>query len=204
MPPESTSASAPPAESPAVALRRARILDAALDLAREGGYDAVQMRTVADRAQVALGTLYRYYPSKVHLLVSTFAREFSVILDRLEERPVTGTAPGDRVVGVLERIAAHVERDRNLTDALTRSVLFSDATLAEEVHRVEVLLATMLARAIEDEPGLRLEDAADETAVLARVIRDLWLAALVAWAGGRNSSLEAQQYMASAVRLVLR
>lgn len=204
MPPESTSAPAAPTESSAVLRRRARILTVARALAQEGGYDAVQMRTVADQSEVALGTLYRYYPSKVHLLVSTFAREFTVILKQLEERPVTGARPGDRAVGVLERIAAHVQRDRNLTDALTRSVLFADSTVAEEVHEVEVLLATMLARAIEDEPGLRLEDAADETAVLARVIRDLWLAALVAWSAGRNTSLEAQQYMASAVRLVLR
>ncbi len=56
--------------------RRQRILDATYALAREGGYDAVQMRAVADQADVALGTLYRYFPSKVHLLVSALAREF--------------------------------------------------------------------------------------------------------------------------------
>ena len=50
--------------------RRKRILDATLALASKGGYDAVQMRTVAEQANVALGTLYRYFPSKIHLLVS--------------------------------------------------------------------------------------------------------------------------------------
>ena len=34
------------------------------------------MRAVAERADVALGTLYRYFPSKIHLLVSALAREF--------------------------------------------------------------------------------------------------------------------------------
>ena len=43
--------------------RRQRILDATLTLASRGGYEAVQMRAVADRAGVALGTLYRYFPS---------------------------------------------------------------------------------------------------------------------------------------------
>ena len=56
--------------------RRARILDASLVLAAKGGYDAVQMRVVAEQAGVALGTLYRYFPSKIHLLVSALAREF--------------------------------------------------------------------------------------------------------------------------------
>ena len=50
--------------------RRQRSLDATLMLASRGGYEAVPMRAVADRAGVALGTLYRYFPSKVHLLVS--------------------------------------------------------------------------------------------------------------------------------------
>ncbi len=56
--------------------RRKRILDATIALASEGGFDAVQMRSVADQAEVALGTLYRYFPSKIHLLVSALGREF--------------------------------------------------------------------------------------------------------------------------------
>ncbi|MEN0134880.1 MAG: TetR family transcriptional regulator, partial [Rhodococcus sp. (in: high G+C Gram-positive bacteria)] len=56
--------------------RRKRILDATLALASKGGYEAVQMRAVAERADVAVGTLYRYFPSKVHLLVSALGREF--------------------------------------------------------------------------------------------------------------------------------
>jgi AcrR family transcriptional regulator len=55
--------------------RRRRILDATVALAAKGGYDAVQMRTVAERAEVALGTLYRYFPSKVHLLVAALTQE---------------------------------------------------------------------------------------------------------------------------------
>src|SRR5262249_57103235 len=56
--------------TPNQAARRARVLDAALALATEGGYDAVQMRDVASRAQVALGTIYRYFSSKDHLLAA--------------------------------------------------------------------------------------------------------------------------------------
>ena len=57
--------------------RRKRILDATIAIASKGGYDAVQMRAVADRADVAVGTLYRYFPSKIHLLVSVMGREIS-------------------------------------------------------------------------------------------------------------------------------
>ena len=48
--------------------RRDRILAVARELAAAGGYDAVVMRDVAERSGVALGTLYRYFASKDHLL----------------------------------------------------------------------------------------------------------------------------------------
>ena len=62
--------------------RRKRILDATLAIASKGGYEAVQMRAVAERADVAVGTLYRYFPSKVHLLVSALGGSSSVSTPR--------------------------------------------------------------------------------------------------------------------------
>ena len=50
--------------------RRRRILHASAQLASRGGFDAVQMRDVATRAEVALGTIYRYFPSKDSLLLA--------------------------------------------------------------------------------------------------------------------------------------
>src|SRR5579862_4874341 len=66
--------------------RRKRILDATLALASKGGYDAVQMRTVAERADVALGTLYRYFPSKIHLLVAALTEEFEQLQEKLDRK----------------------------------------------------------------------------------------------------------------------
>jgi AcrR family transcriptional regulator len=73
--------------------RRERIIGATLALVSKGGYDAVQMRAVAERADVALGTLYRYFPSKVHLLVSGLARESERALDKLDRVRVAGDTP---------------------------------------------------------------------------------------------------------------
>src|ERR1700679_2232073 len=84
--------------------RRKRILDATLALASKGGYDAVQMRTVAERADVALGTLYRYFPSTIHLLVSGLAREFERAQERLDRSPVPGGTAYDRMLYVLGRV----------------------------------------------------------------------------------------------------
>src|SRR6476659_8304828 len=78
--------------------RRRRILDATLALASKGGYEAVQMRAVAERADVALGTLYRYFPSKIHLLVSALAREFERTQDKIDRAILRGDTPYDRIM----------------------------------------------------------------------------------------------------------
>lgn len=97
--------------------RRKRILDATLALASKGGYDAVQMRAVADRADVALGTLYRYFPSKIHLLVSAMARELEKVRERTERVTIPGDTPYDRLMFILARITKGMQRDPQLTEA---------------------------------------------------------------------------------------
>ncbi|MEZ5165347.1 MAG: TetR family transcriptional regulator [Acidimicrobiales bacterium] len=52
------------------AARRSRVIETAMVMANEGGYEAVQMRAVAERAGVSLGTIYRYFNGKDDLLLS--------------------------------------------------------------------------------------------------------------------------------------
>src|SRR5689334_7006341 len=47
--------------------RRERIVQSAIALLERGEYDAIQMRDVAQEANVALATVYRYFSSKEHL-----------------------------------------------------------------------------------------------------------------------------------------
>lgn len=53
---------------------RARILDAALRLFRERGFDATTMRDVAAEADVATGAAYYYYRSKEDLVMAFYLR----------------------------------------------------------------------------------------------------------------------------------
>jgi len=48
-------------------VRRAQIVRAAMDALKRGEYEQIQMRDVAEAADVALGTLYRYFSSKEHV-----------------------------------------------------------------------------------------------------------------------------------------
>lgn len=56
-----------------LAAREQAILDAATALAAEAGMTAVQIAAVAERAGIAAGTVYRYFPSKTDLVAALIA-----------------------------------------------------------------------------------------------------------------------------------
>jgi AcrR family transcriptional regulator len=178
--------------------RRKRILDATLALASKGGYEAVQMRTVAEQANVALGTLYRYFPSKIHLLVSALVREFERTQQKLDRTTIPGETPYERMLFVLGRITKSMQRDPMLTEAMTRAFMFADPSAAAEVNTVARLMERTLTQAIHEG-----EPTADEVAI-ARIIGDVWLSNLVAWVTRRASADDVSSHLELAARLLLR
>ncbi len=91
--------------------RRQRVLSAALELGAEGGYDAVQIRDVAQRADVALGTIYRYFSSKDALLSAAMVLWVEDLEARLAQRAPRGDTTAERVYDVLRRaVAGHGAR----------------------------------------------------------------------------------------------
>jgi AcrR family transcriptional regulator len=50
------------------AARRERVIAAVLELASEGGYDAIQVRAIAERTGISSDTIYRYFGSRDHLV----------------------------------------------------------------------------------------------------------------------------------------
>ena len=177
--------------------RRKRILDATITLASKGGFEAVQMRAVAEKADVALGTLYRYFPSKIHLLVSGLARELERGQERSERAAVPGDTAYERLLVVLNRITRAMQRDPNLTEAMTRAFMFADASASSEVDAVAKLIERMFTRALHDG-----ESTAEDRAI-ARVIGDVWLSNLVAWVTRRASASDVADRLELTVRLLI-
>ena len=182
--------------------RRSRMLDAAMQLAADGGYEAVQMREVADKAEVALGTLYRYFPSKVHLLVAALAAQFEEAEAITATRAITGDTAHERVMKILSRTTIAMQKQPQLTEAMVRAFMFADASVLGEIEQVGERLTRMIARAIAGSPDHG--DATTEEAAIIRVIADVWLSALVSWANGRSAADEVEQSIDVAVRLLLR
>jgi AcrR family transcriptional regulator len=180
------------------AARRGRILDAALELSAEGGFDAVQMREVAARADVALGTLYRYFPSKENLLLSVMGVQVEGLADRLSRRPPEGTDPVERVVDVLDRANRALQRQPDVTVAMIRALVSGGADLAPVVSANR----DGMRRIISD--ALGTDASVDPDQVLAiDLLNDVWLAALVAWIAGSQPAESVMPKLESAARALL-
>ncbi len=163
--------------TPNQAARRARVLDAALALATEGGYDAVQMRDVASRAQVALGTIYRYFSSKDHLLAACQLETWRELELRLDARPLVGESAADRVTELFGRLMRPVEREPLRAAALITASSSPDPAVRE----CQVAMIALQDQVFESAMG-DLDPA--RKAQIAQVLRQVWFAALLGWVNG--------------------
>ncbi|WP_116206065.1 cholesterol catabolism transcriptional regulator KstR [Amycolatopsis circi] len=177
--------------------RRRRIIDATLSLASKGGYDAVQMRAVAEKADVALGTLYRYFPSKIHLLVSGLAQQFEAAHEKIQRSAIPAETPAERLMFVLGRNTRLMQRDPHLTEAMVRAFMFADTSAAAEVELVGRLMEDMFASA------MGIDDPTEADRDIFHVVADVWMANLVAWVTRRASAADVASRLELSVHLLL-
>jgi len=84
-----------------LAARHAAIIAAAHDAASEGGMAAVQIAAVAQRAGIAAGTVYRYFPGKIDLVAA--------LLTEISEREIGAVrAAADIAPGPLSALSAAI------------------------------------------------------------------------------------------------
>lgn len=114
--------------------KRARILSAARERVAVGGFVGLRVVDVAAQAEVATGTLYRYYPSKSALCVEVFRLVSGGEVAHLEG---LGRSP-DPVRGVADLVTAFAERALRrprLAYALLAEPLSPELELERRRHR---------------------------------------------------------------------
>ena len=89
---------------------RAQILDAARRCYIDAGIAATGMREVAERADVARSTVYRYFPGRDDLLVATIKAEMELVNDLIREKLARYDNAADMVVEGLILAMAEIPR----------------------------------------------------------------------------------------------
>lgn len=160
------------------AARRGRVVRAALELGAEGGYDAVQMRDVATRAEVALGTIYRYFPSKDSLLLAVMVHWLGDLERRVSRRPPTGDTTVERIMDVMARALGSMDRDPRLTAAVIGAMTAGDPASVPAIEEVSRAMARTMQSAFPPDIDPALE------AATAKVLGHVWWSATISWANG--------------------
>lgn len=175
--------------------RRKRIVQAAAALASRGGIEAMQMRTVAERAGVALGTLYRYFPSKMDLVVAVVSEEIDLLEGSIERRPPRGGTAAERTVEVLMRATRGLMREPELAEALIRSLLLSDVKTDFSDRMTNLMLRAAVGPAGGvPADGVPVDGVAadDRRPVVARALSAVWTMEMIEMLRGQATAEEIQ------------
>lgn len=178
------------------AARRQRVIDAALELGSQGGYEAVQMRDVARTAGVALGTIYRYFTSKDHLLAAAMVDWTADLERRIAQRPSRNGNPADAVVEVIRKATRPMERDPRLASAMVQAAAANEPSVTACQQQTTETIQRVLAAAMDGtDPETKVRSA--------RVLAHVWNSCVLRWANGSGAVGQIGDDLEDAARLLL-
>ena len=176
--------------------RRDRIVDAGLVLLNERDYDKIQVKDVAEEANVALGTLYRYFASKEHLFAEVLVRWAGTLRTHISRNPLRGTTDAQRLTQVINRSVRAFQRQPSLARLVATLETSSDPYATEILDRLGRTTGDIYVEAIHDLDR--------ETARRVVVVVDAVLAArLRSWVAGRISITKMNEDLADTIQLLL-
>ena len=121
-----------------LAARRSAILAAARDAAADGGMAAVQIAPVAVRANVAAGTVYRYFPSKAELISELIAEVSRDELAAIRRAADAAPGPSSALAAAVTTVAVHVLSQRKLAWGILAEPVDVDVTASRLASRREI------------------------------------------------------------------
>src|SRR5437870_1357352 len=121
-----------------LAARRSAILAAARDAAAEAGMAAVQIAPVAVRANVAAGTVYRYFPSKADLISELIADVSREELAAIRRAADAAPGPSSALAAAVTTVAVHVLSQRKLAWGILAEPVDVDVTASRFASRREI------------------------------------------------------------------
>jgi AcrR family transcriptional regulator len=188
--------------------RMRRIVDEAVRLAEEGGFDAVRLRDVAEASDVALGTLYKYFRSKEDILLFALTEEVERLEASVQARPISGATPVERISSFFRRATSALVRRPDFARAVVRSIASADPEHTAKVAGFHLRMTRLILAALEGSPVVAGSPVPDDIGTprqrqLAAVLQHVWFSTLVGWAGGLHPARAVAEQVETAASLIL-
>jgi AcrR family transcriptional regulator len=178
--------------------RYSRIIHAAEAMLAQDGEHGLQMKQLAERADIALGTLYRYFPSKDHVLGAIALERQRRALARIGSIPLMGDTAGARAGDLMVRQFRAVQREPELATALQRVSSAPDRATSEYVDEISQLMEELVLAAI----AQRGAPATEEQRSLLPIVLAASVGAFNRWLSGVLSAEDARAQIRVAARLL--
>lgn len=137
---------APPPTLPRQRLRYIRILDVAAGFARKG-LDSVVLSEVAAKADVPLGTLYRYFPSSTQLVLALYRKQLGELL---AGSSAEGKVATQALAGVVMEIFHMRLMQPAVEQCLNRAVYVKDTDTTRLLREIDATAEKAVAAACGD------------------------------------------------------
>ena len=181
--------------------RAKRIVSVAFELAEEGGFEAVRLRDVARRADVALGTLYKRFASKEALLVAALSQStetFEAVVSNLEFS--TGNA-AQRIEELLILTVRALFNRPGFARAVLRAAASGRRELAAPIYAHQTSMTGLMITTLNGAAAGATPSAADREAV--ELLQQITFASLIAWSNGLRSEDEVITTLQCATRRLI-
>jgi AcrR family transcriptional regulator len=182
--------------TPAQLERRRRLLRAVVDLVADGYDDEMQMKDIADRAGVALGTVYRYFSSKEHLIAAALVEWAGGLESRPTKPPSLDVPPAERLSAALRRALRAYQREPAMARLLVLVAHSTDHYASAAYRGMGPVVYGALGRSIPD-----LDE--DTRNRVLTVVGAVWYHCLVEWVNGRMTIGEVNETLDNTCHLIL-
>jgi TetR/AcrR family fatty acid metabolism transcriptional regulator len=140
--------------SEAAADKRRLILDAAVRVFAQRGFNGCRVSDIADEAGVAYGLVYHYFRSKDEVLDTLFLERWNVLLDVIRELDARDDAPREKLHAITSFIVDSYRHDPDLMKVIivevTRAANSFGRTHLAKIREAYELIGAIVERAQAD------------------------------------------------------
>ena len=159
--------------------RRAQLLASALEVFVAQGFHAAAMDDIAERAGVSKPVLYQHFPGKLDLYLALLDVSCDTLIEKCREALASTHDNKQRVEATMAAFYEYVAGDTGAFRLVFESDLTNEPAVRQQVDRVTVECAEMIAEVIHEDTGL--PDAASRLLAvslvgMAQVSARFWLA----------------------------
>jgi AcrR family transcriptional regulator len=187
----------PGAVTPRQQARRRRIVDAGLALLKTRDYEKIQVKDVAEQANVALGTLYRYFASKEHLFAEVLVAWAGTLRTNISRHPLPASTDTERLTEVYHRSIRAFQRQPSLARLVATLETATDPFATEILARLAQTTNDIYVEALQDMDRARAQR-------IVHVVDAVLASSLRTWTAHRVPIAQVYDDLTNAIELLLK